>query len=153
METQASQKTDLTAGEQDSGPNPVAKDQMPEIAEKSPVMDQPAAEEENTEAKEEGAQAHTKEAQVSPRTKASGRGLRNRWRPYWWRDLETKEGGVTVTRQRNCAKQRDKETIEDKAGRMNKEEQRNQAGKKSWKLNRRQPYSLEVKQIGDRYIR
>ncbi|KMQ89419.1 hypothetical protein RF55_10959 [Lasius niger] len=64
-EIQASQSTELTAGETETGPNPVAEDRMPEVAAESPGMDQPAAEEEVDGAKEEGAQEHPKEAQGS----------------------------------------------------------------------------------------
>ncbi|CAL1681245.1 unnamed protein product [Lasius platythorax] len=64
-EIQASQSTEPTAGETETGPNPVADDRMPEVAEESPVMDQPAAEEKVDGAKEENAQEHPKEAQDS----------------------------------------------------------------------------------------
>ncbi|KMQ89000.1 hypothetical protein RF55_11419 [Lasius niger] len=62
---QASQSTEPTVGETETGPEPVVDEPMPEAAEESPEMDQPTAEEEVEGAKQEGAQEHPKEAQDS----------------------------------------------------------------------------------------
>jgi hypothetical protein len=98
----------------------------------------------------------TRHVVTSYETKESRRGLENRWRPSWWRELSTVEGEVSPRGQSNTAEQRsdneqgDQEGQRNKARRMSSKEQREPVEARSWTLDRKQPYSLEVKRIGDR---